>query len=112
MKKQWRLMIPKTKTYRSIKYLTFIRSLPCSIQGCGYDSEAHHIETGGIGMKGSDLLTIPLCRYHHSQYHSIGRMTFCDKYNIDKWEVVAKCTEKYIMELEEEIEEWKLDCYD
>lgn len=51
---------PKAKPFRSAKYLKHIRSLPCC--NCGYPvSEAHHVETGGMGTKCGDDLTVPLC---------------------------------------------------
>jgi len=51
---------PKVKPFRSAKYLKHIRSLPCC--NCGYPvSEAHHVETGGMGTKCGDDLTVPLC---------------------------------------------------
>jgi hypothetical protein len=51
---------PKPKPFRSAKYLKHIRSLPCC--NCGYPtSEAHHVETGGMGTKCGDDLTVPLC---------------------------------------------------
>jgi len=51
---------PKPRPFRSAKYLKHIRSLPCC--NCGYPvSEAHHVETGGMGTKCGDDLTVPLC---------------------------------------------------
>jgi hypothetical protein len=52
--------LPKKKPFRSARYLHHIRSLPCC--ECRYPrSEAHHIETGGMGTKCGDNLTVPLC---------------------------------------------------
>lgn len=52
--------LPKIKPYRSAKYLKHIRSLPCC--ECGFPiSEAHHVETGGMGTKCGDDLVVPLC---------------------------------------------------
>lgn len=51
----------KEKTPRDERYLDWIRSLPCD--NCGYPprSEAHHARTGGVALKCSDYLTVPLC---------------------------------------------------
>ena len=52
----------KEKTFRSPDKLDFIRQLPCI--DCGWPgpgNEAHHIETGGMGIKCGDELTVPLC---------------------------------------------------
>jgi hypothetical protein len=70
------MMFPKDKTWRSEKYLKFIRQQPCAycfkeshIEG----SAAHHINGQnlgvGIGIKISDLYTIPLCARCHAAIH-------------------------------------------
>ena len=81
---------PKPKKHKKKKrkkdeaYLDFIRHQPCVI--CGQKAEPHHspiLKTSGVGMKGSDRETIPLCRYHHIEAHKMGKLTFAEKYNID-----------------------------
>jgi len=54
----------KIKTERNNKYLNFIRGHDCI--DCGWPHElgrieAHHIYTGGMGIKCSDYDTVPLC---------------------------------------------------
>ena len=54
---------------------------------CGQRAEIHHYDTIGMGrdrktVDDSDSLVIPLCRSHHSEAHSIGRDSFCEKYHI------------------------------
>ena len=75
---------PKTKAYRSKKYLDFIRSKPCLV--CGRKAEAHHIGIGdgGVGLKSSDMATIPLCRFCHTGTHLIGAKTFFAAYDLKK----------------------------
>jgi len=51
---------------------------------------------GGMGIKGSDLHAIPLCRLHHSEYHHFGKETFWGRHNMDKWQVVAQTLEGYV----------------
>ena len=66
-------MIPKPKTYRNKKYLDFIRSKPCCL--CRrIPSVAHHesITGRGMGIKCSDLETVPFCNSCHSDRHMIG----------------------------------------
>jgi hypothetical protein len=62
----------KEKTFRSKKYLDYIRNLECVCgPGCG-KVEANHIKQkglGGMGLKVSDLRTLPFCRAHHDEYH-------------------------------------------
>jgi len=38
--------------------------------------EAHHTETGGMGMKGSDYAAVPLTMEMHRLHDNIGKVTF------------------------------------
>lgn len=58
------ISFPKEVTERDEEYLAFIRSQDCC--ECGWPAvlgriDAHHIKTGGTGIKCSDYLTVPLC---------------------------------------------------
>jgi hypothetical protein len=62
-------------TMRNRDYLAFIRSRVCWFCFSGA-TEPHHsirhfrgIGSGGVGVKGSDYLTIPLCRPCHERIH-------------------------------------------
>ena len=59
-------------------YLEYVRSLPCTV--CRMESLPHHEkidkDSGGVGMKVSDLDCIPLCNTHHQELHSRGVQTF------------------------------------
>ena len=66
------------------KYKIFIKSLTCLIAEdfgfeCWGDIDAHHIKSKGSGGGFINNL-IPLCRKHHSLVHSMGRLTFQQKY--------------------------------
>lgn len=89
---------PKPETFRSEKYLKFVRTLPCIVCKTAA-TEAHHISTGGVGMKGSDLETVPLCRLHHAEYHQFGKETFWQRHNLDRWETVARTLKKFVTEV-------------
>ena len=67
---------PKMKTYRSKRYLDFIRSKPCII--CARKAVAHHeaVTNRGIGIKCSDYETLPLCEECHEIRHRFGKDTF------------------------------------
>lgn len=92
---RWTWQDPKPKRVQDKKYLEWIKSLPClvrNIEGvigergcrCVGDIAYHHVSTGGMGTKGSDYETVPLCFYHHiGELHSRGRKAFHVKYNID-----------------------------
>ena len=69
------MRLPKPKTERCFTYLAFIREQPCTIcgylprDGFKYLMNAHHTETGGMGIKGSDYSAIPLCFACHRKTH-------------------------------------------
>jgi len=93
-------MFPKGKTYRSPAYLAFVRTLPCVV--CGVKgTEAHH-HGGGMGLKGSDLQTVSLCRVHHAEHHHFGKETFWKRHNLDRWRIIAETLEQYFKEKENE----------
>jgi len=72
----------KVKIPRSEEYLNWIRAKKCIV--CfGSPSHAHHTETGGTGLKGSDYSAVPLCRLHHREVHDMGKVTFQEEYEID-----------------------------
>jgi len=57
---------PKPILDRDPQYLEFVRSFPCIVCRAKNDIHAHHTETGGMGVKGSDLSSVPLCHEHHT----------------------------------------------
>lgn len=77
---------PKLTTWKSKKYLAWIKTQPCAV--CGDPSEPHHIKgvghMSGTGLKCSDLLVIPLCHFHHSEMHSN------PDYWQDQWEMTCR----------------------
>lgn len=90
----------KHKTFRSKKYLAFVRSLPCSILndpcGCAGQVVPHHVDGGGVGMKCSDALTIPLCHGHHMEHDARGKKTFYELYFTTREECLLKTMQAYI----------------
>ena len=66
---------PKPVTDKDPAYLRFIRKQPCVITG-RTPCEAHHTQTGGIGMKGSDYSALPLHHSEHQRCHQVGSETF------------------------------------
>jgi hypothetical protein len=62
---------PRIVRFRSAAHLARLRKLACTIPGCrGTPVDAHHLrhlQANGTGLKPSDALTVPLCRWkHHS----------------------------------------------
>ncbi len=73
---------------RNSGHLKWIRGHECSCMGinCGGGIEAAHVRTGtdgALGVKPSDLWTLPLCSVHHAQQHNIGEASFERIYKID-----------------------------
>lgn len=93
---------PKPTTWRSDKYLKWIRQQPCIVtQLCSGKSEAHHediLKSGGTACKGHDSTCLPLCRLHHAERHQMGRDTFFERWAIDPaFEIVRHLT-RYMVE--------------
>ena len=59
----------------SKKYLEYIKEKPCLV--CGkMPVDPHHMEAVGMGGANrdgyKDYSRVPLCRYHHGEYHNTG----------------------------------------
>lgn len=75
--------VPKYHTFRSKKYLDFIRSKNCLI--CNNpETVAHHEGLGrnAQGSKPPDHHAVPLCVYCHERRHSHGVNTFWGGWDI------------------------------
>jgi len=80
----------KEKTTRSESYKKFIRSQRCLV--CGSVESQHHHEPlngRGIGLKGPDDESLPLCHKCHTERHIKGRETFYVEHGID-WKLSVK----------------------
>jgi hypothetical protein len=71
------MLLPKTERLRSPRHLAWIRTLPCTIPDCWRQPvDPHHlthIQPKGRGLRASDALTVPLCRWgHHSATSATG----------------------------------------
>ena len=67
------MLLPKAPPGGDAKRLAFIRTLNCVICNAPPPSEAAHIRmglAGGMGMKGPDKWTVPLCHRCHSKQHN------------------------------------------
>ena len=73
----------KEPVFRSVAYKKFIAGKLCSICGSRSQSAPHHAQEKGDGKMGgktSDRNCVPLCPFHHRQYHDIGRDSFHRKH--------------------------------
>src|SRR5258708_21833635 len=68
------LTISEPRRHRDKAHLKFVASHPCLI--CGRSpADAHHLkftQARAMGRKVSDEFTVPLCRVHHRELHSVG----------------------------------------
>ena len=95
-------ILPTTKIERSHGYLEYIHSFPCMI--CDKTPvDAHHVEKAGVALKGSDYITVPLCREHHSQIDELGCDSFERLHVIDFYEYICNYLAAYIQTVERAI---------
>jgi len=58
----------------------------CAI--CGYHADLHHMDAVGAGRDREEIIhegmeVLPLCRVHHIEAHTIGKMSFLERYHLD-----------------------------
>jgi hypothetical protein len=68
------LTISEPRRHRDKIHLKFVASQPCLV--CGRSpADAHHLrftQPRAMGLKVSDEFTVPLCRIHHRDLHTVG----------------------------------------
>jgi len=74
-------------------YADIIRSLACCVCWRPGPSDPHHVRSRNAGGSKRDL--VPLCRQCHDRYHSIGRNTFAERFNVDLAEIAKKLWRKH-----------------
>ena len=64
-------------------YRNYIKGMKCLVDNkeCLPQSDPHHVRSKGAGGRDRSNL-VPLCRIHHTECHTIGRITFEDKYKL------------------------------
>ena len=93
------LAFPKPLRRKDRQYIRWIRKQGCLV--CHRYAQAHHIHFGGVGTKGSDLETVPLCWKHHMELHAKGQLTFEHKYKLDLQREAARLLEMYLSALKD-----------
>lgn len=92
------------KSIRDLKYLAWIRTLPCLICGRTMGIEAAHTGPHGVGQKSPDRSAIPLCARHHrtgrDSYHRLGPRVFERRHAIDIRAVVARLNSRRSIHIE------------
>ena len=89
--------LQKPKTFRSEKYKAFVKDQKCCV--CGkWPVDPHHSASGPMGSKGGDLSCVPLCRACHSKCHTIGKITFQRREEVDFNEIMVNLLQEFIEE--------------
>jgi hypothetical protein len=88
------LAFPKPMRLQDRGYLRWIRQQPCLIDHV--QADAHHVDVGGVGTKGSDYRTLPLCRRCHREAHTLGRRRFEERHRLDMREEIIRLLETYL----------------
>ena len=91
---------PKKPPYKNEFYIEYLRDVGCCVPGCNKlcDQTPHHMDTGGIGMKGSDLITLRICGIHHEEIHR-SPSKFEAKYQINIYQEIVRSWHDYVTAL-------------
>lgn len=69
------------------KYVyTCLKYKKCAV--CGQKADLHHVDQVGMGYDRKEIvhegmLALPLCRKHHTETHTIGKLAFEEKYHLE-----------------------------
>lgn len=86
---------------RSDRYLAFVRKQTCVFCHAPEPQAHHHGRSGkGVGVKGCDLLTVPLCPRHHGEWHQHARIEPYDRNETQAyiWRGIAETMRRFILE--------------
>jgi len=83
------------------KYEKYIKTHHCLV--CGQSPvDAHHMEAVGMGGANKDgfkdYSCVPLCRYHHGEYHNHGIHYFEARYGVNLWKDAFNLIRRYFVE--------------
>jgi len=100
--KQKKFMENQEQKLLSKKYLEYIKKKPCLV--CGQmPVDPHHMEAVGMGGANrdgfKDYSCVPLCRFHHGEYHSGGIHYFESKYQVNLWKDAFNLIRRYFIEV-------------
>jgi len=61
---------------RDLDYYNWTQAQRCCACQAPPPSDPHHLESGKMGGKKSDLWLVPLCRIHHTELHATTQRKF------------------------------------
>jgi len=80
------------KTWRSERYLAFVRSRPSVVSGSEHNVVAHHVRSlggGGMGLKPPDWMCLPLTTEEHTILHSVGEQEYWRQRGEDPMQLIC-----------------------
>lgn len=81
---------PSREPERSLRYMEFIRELPCASCSAPPRSDPHHVGRQGMGQKVDDFRCVPLCRRCHDMAER-GTLRQREWFDV----VIARCLARY-----------------
>ena len=81
-------------------YIKYIKSKHCLVCGVSPVDPAHldHLGMGGANKDGfKDYTCVPLCRFHHSEYHSHGIHYMESRYGVNLWKDAFNLLRRYFI---------------
>lgn len=95
----------KKQPLRSQEYMKYIRTYPCVVCKTKTGIHAHHVESAGLGLKGSDFFTIPLCSKHHvdssDSIHKLGSIDlFQQTHSLNIYKLISNFLLDYFIKRE------------
>lgn len=77
----WLMSYFKNKRIVNLDLLNVVRKLSCL--ACGnWPCDPHHVKSKGAGGDDISENLMPLCRMHHVEIHSIGKISMSEKYPV------------------------------
>lgn len=76
---------PRPRRVTDDEYLEYIRGMACLNCRAVEGVIPHHLDRGGMGTKGPDYFTVPLCQGCHDELHQQPEGTFWGPFNPWEW---------------------------
>jgi hypothetical protein len=91
--------IPKPTPDRDAAYRVWLREGPCVVCNANPPSEVHHLDSSGMGTKGSDYEAIPVCRRCHgllqTREHEVLRMRYAFS-EVEAWKAAGRLYRQWV----------------
>jgi len=89
---------PRREKYVDERYLQWIRDQASIVSQSPAPSDPHHVWGSGAKEKRNDYMAVPLTRFEHQLYHSIGHKSFEERFNLKFEEEIIRLLIRYLRE--------------